>query len=77
MRSAAFSLSGAEMGPRTRSAVASIGVVAFLIFYVWAVVSLASFVPDVWWAQVLYFAVAGLAWGVPSLPLISWAGRAK
>ena len=51
--------------------------VAFLIFYVWAVVSLASFVPDVWWAQVLYFAVAGLAWGVPILPLISWAGRAK
>lgn len=65
------------MGPRTRSAVASIGVVAFLIFYVWAVVSLASCVPDVWWAQVLYFAVAGLAWGVPILPLISWAGRAK
>ena len=65
------------MGPRTRSAVASIGVLAFLIFYVWAVVSLASFVPDVWWAQVLYFAVAGLAWGVPILPLISWAGRTK
>ena len=58
-------------------AIASIGVVAFLIFYVWAVISLGEFVPDAWWAQVLYFAVAGLAWGVPILPLISWAGREK
>ncbi len=63
------------MGPRTRKAVASMGVLVFLAFYVWAVVSLAAFIPEAWWAQVLYFAVAGLAWGVPILPLISWAGR--
>ena len=63
------------MGPRTRKAVATVGVLAFLGFYVWGVTSLAGFIPQAWWAQVLYFAVAGLAWGVPILPLIKWAEK--
>lgn len=63
------------MGPRTRKAVATFGVLAFLAFYIWAVTSLAGYIPQVWWAQVLYFAVAGLAWGVPVLPLIKWAEK--
>lgn len=63
------------MGPRTRKAAASIGVLAFLGFYVWAVIAVGAFVPQAWWAQVLYFAVAGLAWGVPVLPLIKWAEK--
>jgi hypothetical protein len=61
------------MGPRTRKAIASIGVLIFLAFYVWLVTVLSRFIPAVWWAQVLYFAVAGLAWGVPILPLLKWA----
>ena len=61
------------MGPRTRKAVASIGVLVFLAVYIVAVIALARFIPTAWWAQVLYFAVAGLAWGVPILPLIKWA----
>ncbi|HRH20074.1 MAG TPA: DUF2842 domain-containing protein [Brevundimonas sp.] len=63
------------MGPRTRKAIATVGILAFLAFYVWAVVSLARFIPPAWWAQVLYFAVAGLAWGVPVLPLIKWGEK--
>ena len=63
------------MGPRTRKAVASLGVLAFLCVYVWAVTALAGFVPAAWWAQVLYFAVAGLAWGLPILPLLKWAEK--
>lgn len=63
------------MGPRTRKAVATVGVLAFLAFYIWLVTVLAGFIPQVWWAQVLYFAVAGLAWGVPILPLIKWAEK--
>ena len=63
------------MGPPTRKAVATFGVLAFLAFYVWAVISLAGFIPEVWWAQVPFFAIAGLAWGVPILPLIKWAEK--
>ena len=63
------------MGPRTRKALASVGVLAFLAFYVWLVTVLSAFIPDAWWAQVLYFAVAGLAWGLPILPLLKWAEK--
>lgn len=63
------------MGPRTRKALATIGVLAFLAFYIWLVTALAAFIPQVWWAQVLFFAVAGLAWGLPILPLIKWAEK--
>lgn len=63
------------MGPRTRKAIATIGVIGFLAFYVWLVTVLSGFIPAVWWAQVLYFAVAGLAWGVPILPLLKWAEK--
>ena len=38
------------MGPRLRTAVASVGVVAFLLFYIWAVVTVAEYLPAVWWA---------------------------
>jgi len=63
------------MGPRARKAIATFGVLAFLAFYVWLVVTLAAFIPAVWWAQVPFFAIAGLAWGVPVLPLIKWAEK--
>jgi len=63
------------MNPRARRALAALGVILFLTFYVWTVIAVGRFVPEVWWAQVLYFAVAGLAWGVPILPLIRWAEK--
>lgn len=61
------------MGPRTRKAVAGIGALAYLAAYVWGAVSLSALVPEVWWAQVPYFAVAGTAWFAPLLPLFKWA----
>jgi hypothetical protein len=60
------------MGPRTRKAVGSVAVLAFLCFWVWLALELAILVPDLWWAQLLYFAVAGACWGVPLLPLFAW-----
>lgn len=65
------------MGPRARRFVAAIGVVVFLTVYVWGVITLGAYVPDSWWAQLLYYGVAGLAWGVPILPLLSWAEKQK
>ena len=63
------------MGPRTRKAVAALGVLAFLTFYVWLAVTIGDHVPDLWWAKAVYFAVVGTAWGLPILPLIGWAER--
>ena len=70
-----FSFQERSVPPRLRSAVATVGVVGFLTVYVWGVVTLADHVPDVFLLKLIYFAVAGTAWGLPLLPLLSWAGR--
>ncbi|MGV3579604.1 DUF2842 domain-containing protein [Brevundimonas sp.] len=61
------------MGPRARRAIASVGILAFLIFYVWAVIAIGGHVSDHPLAQLAYYGLAGTLWGVPLLPLMSWA----
>jgi hypothetical protein len=61
------------MGLRTRRAVASIGIVVFLGFYVWLVIAVGGHVPDHPVATLLFYGLAGTLWGVPLLPLMSWA----
>lgn len=63
------------MNPRLRPAVAAVGVLVFLGFYVWAVLAIGEHVPDAPWIKVLYLGLAGVLWGVPILPLITWAER--
>jgi hypothetical protein len=63
------------MNPRLRRAIAAVGVLVFLTLYVWGVISPSPFIPEVWWAQLLYFGIAGTAWGVPILPLLTWAEK--
>ena len=59
------------MTPRVRKLVGSVGVLAFLAFYIWAAASLAERLPDSTWVQLLYFALVGTLWGVPLFPLIA------
>ena len=61
------------MGLRARRAIASVGIVAFLTFYVWLVVAVGAYVPDHPLATLLFYGIAGTAWGLPLLPLMSWA----
>jgi len=66
------------MGPRTRRLVAAIVAIAFLAFYVWAVVAIGDRLPASMWIDLIFYSVAGIAWGVPLIPLLSWAeGRKK
>ena len=61
------------MGLRTRRAIASLGIVVFLVFYVWLVIAVGARVPDHPVATLLFYGLAGTLWGVPLLPLMSWA----
>ncbi len=61
------------MGLRARRAIASVGIVAFLIFYVWLVIAIGAHVPDHPLATLAFYGIAGTAWGVPLLPLMSWS----
>ena len=66
------------MSPRLRRFIATLGVVCFLAFWVWGAVSLHSLLPNAWWIDLIFFAVAGIGWGVPLIPMLRWAeiGRA-
>ncbi len=67
------------MNPRLRRLIAALGTVVFLVFYVWAVIAIGDRLPDSPLIDLAFFAIAGIAWGVPLFPLIKWAegGRSK
>jgi hypothetical protein len=63
------------MNPRIRRLLAAFGVLVFLAAYVWAVIWIGDRLPDNMWIDLLFYGVAGIAWGVPLIPLLRWAER--
>lgn len=61
------------MGLRTRRFVAMIGTLAFLTGYVWAVIAIGERLPDHALIDLIFYGVAGIAWGLPIIPLLRWA----
>ena len=67
----------ALMPARARRFVATIGVVAFMAFWVWALIALRSLLPPSGWIDFAFFAIGGTAWGLPLFPLLKWAERGR
>ena len=65
------------MNPRLRRLIAALGTVVFLAFYVWAVIAIGDRLPDSPLIDMAFFAIAGIAWGIPLFPLIMWAEGGK
>jgi len=65
------------MTARARKAIGGLGILAFVFVYAWLVSTVGDYVPKAWWAQLLFYLVAGTAWGVPILPLIAWMNRGR
>jgi hypothetical protein len=65
------------MSARLRKLIGMIGILAFLTAYVVAVATLGDHVPKLWWVQAIYFGLAGVLWGVPLFPLITWMNRGR
>jgi hypothetical protein len=65
------------MNARTRKLIGSMGIVGFLGLYVGAVATLAERLPPDRWVQLAFFVVAGVAWGLPLVPLISWMNKGR
>ncbi len=40
--------------------------------YILGAIVVADFVPKHWLLQLIYFAVAGIGWALPAIPLIKW-----
>lgn len=60
------------MTPRLKKLVGTAALLFGLCAYVAGAVALADFVPAHWLAQLLYFALAGIGWSLPAIPLIKW-----
>ena len=65
------------MNPRARNLIGLIGILAFLLIYIVLVVTVAAYVPAHGPLQFAFYALAGVSWGVPILPLISWMTRGR
>jgi hypothetical protein len=65
------------MTPRVRKLVGLAAILAFLVFYMGLVANLARYVPEHGPWQLVFFVLAGVLWGVPILPLISWMSRGR
>lgn len=58
-----------------RKAIGMAVLVAGMILYVGVLVVLADFVPDHWAVELIFFAVAGVAWVFPLRGLLRWINR--
>lgn len=65
------------MNPRLRKLVGMIGILVFLAAYVAGVATLGDRVPKQWAAQLAFYGLAGVLWGAPILPLITWMSRGR
>ena len=65
------------MSARLRKLIGMMAILVFVTAYAVAAVFLAERLPESLWVQTIFFIVAGLAWGVPILPLISWMNRGR
>jgi Trk-type K+ transport system membrane component len=69
-------LSAPLIPARLRKFIGGIGILVFLAAWIWVFTSLYDFLPDNRAVQLIYFVVAGLGWGLPLMPLMSWMGKA-
>lgn len=65
------------MSPRVRKLVGSFVVLAFMSGYIWAATLIAARLPDNQFARLAFYAVAGIGWGVPLFPFITWMQRPR
>ena len=65
------------MPARLRKLLGLFVVLAFLAAYVGVAVVIADRLPRHWLVQLIFFAVAGTAWGVPLIPFFRWMNRGR
>jgi hypothetical protein len=65
------------MSARVRKLIGLFVILGFLAAYVVAVVTVGAHVPQAWPWELAFYGIAGVAWGVPLFPLISWMNRGR
>ena len=65
------------MPARVRKLIGGAAILAFLLFYMGLMAAVADHLPNQQAIKLAFFVVAGMAWGAPLIPLISWMNRGK
>ena len=65
------------MTARARKFVGMLLLLAFIVVYVGIVAMIGERLPSHWAVQLVFYVVAGLGWGLPVLPLLSWMNRGR
>lgn len=65
------------MNARTRKLAGGVLLLAFILLYVGVMLAIADQLPDSPWVKLAFFLVAGTAWGLPILPLLTWMNRGR
>ena len=65
------------MPARVKKIFGSLFIFAFVIFWIWLATALSGFVPENKAAELVFYAVAGLGWGIPIMPVLAWMEREK
>lgn len=60
------------MNPRVKKLFGTGVLIAGLCAYVLGAIAIADFVPKHWLVQLVFFAIAGIGWSLPAIPLIKW-----
>jgi sugar phosphate permease len=63
------------MPARLRKLIGLFGILGFLAAYVVAVIAVGEHVASHWGWQTVFYGLAGILWGVPLFPLITWMNR--
>jgi hypothetical protein len=66
-----------DLTARVRKLIGGVGILAFIALWVWAMTAIGAHLPQHWAVQIAFYAVAGIGWGIPILPLLSWMNRGR
>ena len=65
------------ISPRFRKLVGGLALLVYLGGYIWVASMISDHLPDNGALRLTFYAIAGLGWGLPILPLLSWMDRAQ
>ena len=65
------------MNERVQKLIGLMGIMVFLAAYIIAVTLVSDHIPQHWAARMAFYVIAGIGWGIPILPLISWMNTGR
>jgi hypothetical protein len=62
---------------RPRNLLGGVAILVFLLAYVGVALVVADHLPDNAAAHLAFYAIVGIAWGVPIIPLVGWMAKER